>query len=232
MFPPIVWELVETLEARGVKVILDAKTGMEAEDDPYPLCGYGVQDGYQSFSDIYACFVPSNDPGNNRRRFSPGDWNRENWGYEKRFAPGDPAYNRARRYPVDSELESDYYRRSASDFHDSREPLTVRRRRANPKTRPYGYPSYVRQQQAQSYHDDLERVPPLYIPGSANLQSAEALLGRPEGPREGTPEHHEIITGGDYVNPQETYGSEYDHESYADEHPYATDYAKDERRRP
>ena len=236
MFPPIVWELVETLEARGVKVILDAKTGMEAEDDPYPLCGYGVQDGYQSFSDIYACFVPSNDPGNNRRRFSPGDWNRENWGYEKRFAPGDPAYNRARRYPVDSELESDYYRRSASDFHDSREPLTVRRRRANPKTRPYGYPSYVRQQQVQSYHDDLERVPPLYIPGSANLQSAEALLGRPEGPREGTPEHHEIITGGDYVNPQETYGSGYDHESYADEYPYATDYGamlgKDERRRP
>ena len=112
----------------------------------------------------------------------------------------------------------------------------MRRRHANPKTRPYGYPSYVRQQQAQSYHDDLERVPPLYIPGSANLQSAEALLGRPEGPREGTPEHHEIITGGDYVNPQETYGSEYDHESYADEYPYATDYGamlgKDERRRP
>lgn len=266
MYPPIVWELVETLEARGVKVILDSKKNMEAADDPYPLCGYGVQDGFQPFSDIYACFVPTNQPFNQRRRFSAGDWNRENWGYEKRFAPGDPAYSRARSQPLEGstdpakkgELESDYYRRSAFDFHDAREPVTVPRRRADIKQKPYAYPDYVRDQQTQSYYDNLRddqgwaRVGMLYIPGSENPQSADELLGNPYGPRLGTPEHHEIISGGDFVNPQGTYGFDpdspeipgrdgsargtWDHESHADAYPYDTDYGemlgKDERRRP
>ena len=266
MYPPIVWELVETLEARGVKVILDSKKDMEAENDPYPLCGYGVKGGFQSFSDIYACFVPTNQPSNLRRRFSAGDWNRDNWGYEKRFAPGDPAYARARSKPTEGstddakkgELDSEYYRRSSQEFHDAREPNTVPRRRTNPKQRPYAYPDYVRDQQAQSYYDDLRLdqgfLAPdmLYIPGSENAQAREELLGGPLGPQVGTAQHHEIISGGDFVNPQGTYGYDpdspevagldgsaqgtWDHDTYADAYPYTTDYGemlgKDERRRP
>merc|ERR1712146_636586 len=97
------------------------------------------------------------------------------------------------------ELESDYYRRSAFDYHDAREPITVPRRRTNPKQRPYAYPDYVRDQQTQSYYDDLRHVDMLYIPGSENPQSADDLLGNPTGPRFDSAEHHEIISGGDFV---------------------------------
>jgi len=224
MYPPIVWELVETLEAKGVKVILDSHKHMEPHEDypGYPHCGYGVQGDFQARSDIYACFVPTNQPSNLRRRYSPGGWHRETWGYDKRYGPGDPVYGGNAGQNAKRDADSEYYRRVTKDHHDAAAHHTVRRKQVNQKTRPYVYPEYIRRQEAQAYYTNLDNTQsPMYIPGVGNVNDIEEMRGGTgpnefDGPRFPTVFQQDIVSGGRFVNPHGTWGATTDHESYAD----------------
>jgi len=219
MYPPIVWELIETLEARGIKTIVDQQPHMDAiKDYPgYPHCGYGVQSDFQPGTDIYACFIPAGGASqlpSTRRRISPGGWHRENWGYDKRFAPGDPSWGKMGNK---HDATSEFYRRSSRDYHDAKMPQTVPRKRTRSKLRPYVYPDYVRRQGAQAYYDNLKNVDPLYIPGDGNPSTREALHGGNQvGPRYPSHAQQNHITGGPFINPRNTWGGTTDHHSYAD----------------
>jgi hypothetical protein len=218
MYPPVVWELVETFEARGIKVILDTqkvlldgkgsereglgthtdsdgkskgrgRNGQGGTDEGgggYPLCGYGVETDFQSESDIYACFIPSSDSRNNRNRFSPGDWNRAEWGY-------DP-------YPDSHDDKgSNKYPKHQGEINVPHRPP---RKRTHPLVNTYGY-----REGNQQYYPNLDNVDPLYTKGSGL---------EPQFGGYGNDEQQYIVRGGPHHNPHGTWGAMYDDESYAE----------------
>ena len=74
----------------------------------------------------------------------------------------------------------------------------------------------MRRQETQAYYTNLDNVDPLYIHSAANVQSHDELKGDPYyGPRFGSAEQTEIVSGGRFANPRGTWGG-VDHESYAD----------------
>ena len=207
MYPPVIWELVETFEEKGIKVILDGREKMEdggkrnpeaGETGTDPLCGYGVEGSFQPESDIYACFIPSSDSRNNRNRFGPGDWNRENWGYDPvPMGKDDKGTNPYPKWQGDISV-----------------PHRPPRKRAHPLVKPYAYPREVTRGQpfvqSQAYYPNLDNVDPLYIPGTG------------VEPTYYSKEQQDIVTGGPHVNPHGSWGSRFDDESYTDNPPGST----------